>query len=125
MSLFLAGLLFMAAFVFICLSGIWVFSSAIKGRVEPKFRAADAIVNDHRVPDAWLKASQVRHGTEDRAKALCIRNLDELIGFFRTCPFVEGEESREVLLHELQATWAAWKNWTWAEIRAWGVDKAL
>ena len=128
MSLLLAGLAFMAAFVLICLSAIWVFQGAVKSLVEGRFKAADEIVNDHRVPEAWLKASRVGRGpdpgAEDKAKALCLRNLDRLIGYFHNCPFVDSEERREVLLQELHAARATWKNRTWVEIRAGGSDEA-
>ena len=107
MSFLLAGLAFLAAFVLICLSAIWVFQSVIKSQLEGRFKAADEIVNDHRVPEAWLRASRVTRGAgpgvEDKAKALCLRNLDSLISYFRHCPFVDSEESRVVLLQELCA----------------------
>ena len=120
MSLFLAGLAFLAAFVLICLSAMRVFQGALKTRIEERFRAADAIVNDHRVPATWLKASRARRGAgpedEVKAQALCLGKLDELTRYFRTSPFVDGEESREVLLQELQAAREAWEKGTWAEM---------
>ncbi len=128
MSLFLAGVAFLAAFVLICLGAIRVLQSVIQGQVEGRFRAAEAITNDHRVPTTWLQQSRIKPGAgpkaEARAKALCLKKLDALIGYFRGCPFVDSEESRELLLEELGAVRETWQRCTWAGILAWDSDRA-
>jgi hypothetical protein len=128
MNLLLALVVFLAAFVLICLGAIWVLQRSIQGKIEGQFRAAEAIVSHHRIPEAWLKRSRIRPGAspraEDRAKALYLKKLDAMIGYFCSCPFVNGEESREVLLEELGAVRNAWEGCTWAGLLAWGSDRA-
>ena len=134
MNLFLTLAVFLVLFVLICLGGIWVLQRSIQGKIEGQFKAAEAITSDQRVPEAWLKQSRIKPGAssqakaaseaEARAKALVLKKLDTLIGYFRTCPFVDSEESREVLLNELSAVRKAWEGCTWAELLAWGSDRA-
>ena len=128
MNLFLTLVVFLAAFVLICLGAIWVLQRSIQGKIEGQFKAAEAITSDHRVPEAWLKQGRIKPGAssraEARAKALVLKKLDTLIGYFRNCPFVDSEESREVLLNELRAVRKAWEGCTWAGILAWGSDRA-
>jgi len=126
MNLFLTMVVFLAAFVVICLGALWILQRLIQGRVEDKLRAAEVIANGHRVPKAWIKQDQIRPGasprSEARAKERCLKKLDELIVYFRSCPFVDSEESREVLLEELGAVREAWRDCTWTGILAWGSD---
>ena len=67
MNLFLAIVVFLAVFVLISLGAIWMLQRLIQGKVEGQFRAAEAIANGHRVPEAWLKQSRIGPGASSRA----------------------------------------------------------
>jgi hypothetical protein len=128
MNLFLTLAVYLVVFVLISLGAILVLQRSIQGKIEVQFMAAEAITNNHRIPEAWRKQTGVKPGAspqaEARAKALYLKKLDALIDYFRSCPFVDSEESRAELLIELSAVRKAWEGYTWAGISAWGSEQA-
>ena len=95
--------------------------------VEANVRAAEAIVNDERVPDAWaaphrqqietLRRSVGSEAEIERAgrRGLkdCLRQLDRLVQFFEKSNLLDSAESRHVLLTGLQRQRERWVAGGW------------
>ncbi len=95
--------------------------------VEANIRAAESIVNDERVPDAWIAPYCQRIETLRRAVGSeaeieragqrghkdCLRQLDQLVRFFEKTNLVDSAESRHVLLKGLQRQRERWVTGGW------------
>ena len=95
--------------------------------VEANVRAAESIVNDERVPDAW--AAPYRQQIETLRRTLgseaeieragrrghkdCLHRLDQLSQYFEKSDLVDSAESRHVLLKGLQRQRARWVAGGW------------
>ncbi len=95
--------------------------------VEANVRAAEAIVNDERVPDAW--AAPYRRQIEKLRRTVgseaeieragrrghkdCLHRLDQLAQYFEKSDLVDSAESRHVLLKGLQRQRAIWVAGGW------------
>ncbi len=95
--------------------------------VEANVRAAESIVNDERVPEAWtapyrqqietLRRSVGSEAEIERAGRRghkdCLRQLDRLVQYFEKSSLVDSTESRHVLLTGLQRQRARWVAGGW------------
>ncbi len=95
--------------------------------VEANVRAAESIVNDERVPEAWtapyrqqIEALRRSVGSEAeieragrRGHKDCLRQLDRLVQYFEKSSLVDSTESRHVLLSGLQRQRARWVAGGW------------
>ena len=95
--------------------------------VEANVRAAESIVNDERVPDAWtapyrqqIETLRQAVGSEAeieeaarRGHQDCLRRLDRLAHFFEKSDLVDSAESRHVLLKGLQRQRERWVAGGW------------
>ncbi len=95
--------------------------------VEANVRAAESIVNDERVPEAW--AAPYRQQIETLRRTVgseaeieragrrghkdCLRQLDRLVQYFEKSNLVDSTESRHVLLTGLQRQRARWVSGGW------------
>ncbi len=95
--------------------------------VEANVRAAEAIVNDERVPEAW--AAPYRRQIEKLRRTVgseaeieragrrghkdCLHRLDQLAQYFEKSDLVDSAESRHVLLKGLQRQRAIWVAGGW------------
>lgn len=95
--------------------------------VEANVRAAEAIVNDERVPDAW--AAPYRQQIEKLRRTVgseaeieragrrghkdCLHRLDQLAQYFEKSDLVDSAESRHVLLTGLQRQRERWVAGGW------------
>lgn len=95
--------------------------------VEANVRAAESIVNDERVPEAW--AAPYRQQIESLRRAVgseaeieragrrghqdCLRQLDRLVQYFEKSNLVDSAESRHVLLTGLQRQRERWVSGGW------------
>ena len=98
--------------------------------VEANVRAAESIVNDERVPDAW--AAPYRQQIETLRRTVgseaeieeaarrghqdCLRRLDRLVQFFEKSNLVDSAESRHVLLKGLQRQRERWVAGGWQSV---------
>ncbi len=95
--------------------------------VEANVRAAESIVNDERVPEAWaapyrqqietLRRSVGSEAEIERAGRRghrdCLRQLDQLAHYFEKSDLVDSAESRHVLLKGLQRQRELWVAGGW------------
>ena len=95
--------------------------------VEANVRAAEAIVNDESVPEAWaaphrqqIEALRRSVGSEAeieragrRGHKDCLRQLDRLVQFFEKSNLLDSAESRHVLLKGLQRQRERWVAGGW------------
>ena len=95
--------------------------------VEANVRAAEAIVNDESVPEAWaaphrqqIEALRRTVGSEAeieragrRGHKDCLHRLDQLAQYFEKSDLVDSAESRHVLLKGLQRQRAIWVAGGW------------
>lgn len=85
-----------------------------------KHRAAQHIVETGRIPPQWLEAKARAAGAttdvQDVARRAAIEKLDALIAHFTTSPLVEDEETRQLLLGQLNQAHTAWRERPWHEI---------
>ena len=99
----------------------------IAHQVERRFHHADTLVNDGKIPEEWLAPyraeakrlhirgaaqADVRH-VAHKAQTASLRNIDTLISFFESSPFVDNPGSRALLLEELQAQRQRWLQAEW------------
>jgi hypothetical protein len=86
-----------------------------------QFRAGEMIVNG-RIPDQWVVQINRRlasprflrrdvSGTE-----LALDKIDKLVRFYEKSPFFENEETRDLLLNQLQETRERWAKMTWEKL---------
>lgn len=86
------------------------------------FRSAEALLDSDRLPTAWGDELQkmARRGTvrtgliqtspwQEAAKPYLLKNLRALRTFFETCPYVENQEVRELMLQEFDTVTTRWE----------------
>ena len=95
--------------------------------VEANVRAAESIVNDERVPEAWaapyrqqIETLRQSVGTEAEIERVarrghqdCLRRLDRLMQYFEKSNLLDSAESRHVLLTGLQRQRERWVDGGW------------
>lgn len=95
--------------------------------VESRFRAAESIANEERVPQEWLRSFRRRldrieraGGSEarvarsvERARRRCLRRVDDLMRFFEGSPYVDTPSVRHQLLRALQSQRERWEGEEW------------
>jgi hypothetical protein len=120
-------LLWIAAVTFLIKLIIRWAALKVSRQMESRHRAAEAIINQGRVPEAWIgpfrdriDAIRSNGGTNDdverigrRAQKLCLREIDSLIGFFEKGGFVDGSQTRRTLLESLRERRDAWAAGEW------------
>jgi hypothetical protein len=116
--------IFTALILFVYVYGTRLANSAITDQ----FQAAEAITQ-HRFPKKWQRQIALRlrlrqgFGSLGRseldaiAKRLALKKLKTLITFFQKSRFFDSEETREVLLADLERTLTLWQEKSWQEIR--------
>jgi hypothetical protein len=111
------------------LAGItWLFARYMayvtERAVTRHFRAAEEVTEGH-IPRSWL--ADINRRTKARnllqrlrkdvsPKALALDRLEALRRFFEDCPFIANDETRAILLQELDGTREAWEGSSWGEI---------
>lgn len=125
MMVLLLCLSFAASMLLIMLAAIWMLRRMVISCVEQRHRAAEVIINHKQAPKSWTRRllKNMRsnppaaiNSLGEKAKARCLIRLTALIRYFENCPYLEDDESREVLLRELQEIHALWKDKHWREI---------
>ena len=98
--------------------------------IEDKLIAIDQIVNEEKVPDKWSqpftqriekleqtggkqkKIAQVK----EKAKARCIRNLEELITYADKANLASDQTAKSILLQALNQKQEMWQEQMWDEM---------
>jgi hypothetical protein len=102
----------------------------ITHQVERRVNHADMLVNDGQIPEEWLapyraeaKRLRIRGAAQAdvrqvarKAKTASLRNIDTLISFFESSPFVDNPGTRALLLDELQAQRQRWSLAEWESL---------
>lgn len=123
-ALWLAGV---GLFVYLMIKLVRRLAIRFSQGVEANVRAAESIVNDERVPEAWAAPyrQQIENlrrnvGTEAeieragrRGHKDCLHRLDQLAHYFEKSNLVDSAESRHVLLKGLQRQRARWVAGGW------------
>ena len=123
-ALWVAGI---GLFVYLMITLVRRLTIRFSQGVEANVRAAEAIVNDERVPEAW--AAPYRRQIETLRRTVgaeaeieragrrghkdCLRRLDQLAHYFEKSALVDSAESRHVLLKGLQRQRARWVAGGW------------
>ncbi len=98
--------------------------------VTGRFRAAQSILEEGRIPEAWRKRIHARvfHGfaarlglqdrdrMENRAKRMLLGMLEALITYFGSSPFFDDPDTRKLFLEKLAAVRDSWRQKSWKEI---------
>ena len=98
---------------------MWLSERSANASLTERFKDAETVVNEGRVPASWLGRSSLfgafMQGRLGRAfapqgadKTRLLERLDDLILFFETCPFFDSEASRDALL---DALWLERDRW--------------
>jgi len=136
-SFAIALVAFVVAVVLIMRLLIWWTTSTVKGYVESRNRAAEAIADTGRPPEFWthkpkLRIARLRSSpeglakarrAEERAKRMCLRKISKLMAYFKSTTLVEDEATRKILLDELQRAYDSWEKKNWEEIASGGETK--
>ncbi len=99
-------------------------SSYVQHHIAGRLEAIDQIVNEERVPEAWLHSYRQRArklraagATEQqlaalsrRARKQCLVNIRELIRYTEDVKFTDNEETRHFMLGELRRQESRWQD---------------
>ena len=95
--------------------------------MDARFTSLEQIVNDKRVPDAWLrpfrkKLAIARNSGADNAKLTrlgqrtqqrCLRQLESLLNYATSVNFTDTRETKDVIIRELKAQREQWEMMDW------------
>ena len=131
MLLLLGILIVTVSFVGVAFFALWLTNRSAGAAFTDRFQAAEFIIAHHQAPPAWLKhkggfvwlmqdaAKLTRRNpasfTAGHAegfpaeKVRLLKRLDGLIEFFETCPFFEDEETRAMVLAQLNQARTTWR----------------
>ena len=96
--------------------------------VTSKFRAAETLLEDGRIPEGWMEAVERKvfrdwlgrpreeATSESSAREALLEMLDRLIKYFEKCPFFDNPETRELMLSRLREIAESWRAKEWAQI---------
>ena len=91
------------------------------------FREIEALFADNKLPEEWVqnlvkiasgKKRYERLPRKEQAKAFLLLKITDLRKFFQTCRFVESEESRTLLLSQIDKLKETWESADVSEIFA-------
>lgn len=105
---------------------VWLGTKAARVSITEHFIDAEFILNQHRVPERWstrpslftrlMQGSKPKFTKQESSQSFYLEKLDGLIRFFETCPFVQDEETRTVLLEQLTQERNHWQTKAMSEI---------
>lgn len=98
--------------------------------IETKIRAAETLVNAHRLPDEWLVPYRIRlrklqtNGAAENqitqvlesARKDCLQRISSLVHFFKQGAFADSPATRDVLVSALQAEYRRLESQDWQAI---------
>ncbi|MEM7033429.1 MAG: hypothetical protein AAF629_28005 [Chloroflexota bacterium] len=122
MNLFVALLIAVTGFLLII-----KLIASLAGRISEHFltghfRALESLLEDNRLPDAWAnqlqKMAKNPSSFQVEAKPFLLKKIGRLRKHFEGSPFVESDETRALLLEELDEITARWESAALADILA-------
>lgn len=98
--------------------------------IETKIRAAEMLVNAHRLPDEWLTPYRIKlrklqtNGAAENqitrvlesARKDCLQRISRLVDFFKQGAFADSPATRDTLVSALQAEYRRLENQDWQAI---------
>lgn len=124
MQIFLVLLVVVSLFLFIIKIGGSYAGRMTGTMVTDYFKAAEALIEEDTMPAAWLQRlrQMARRGSllqllpgqrswQERGEVYLLKQIHKVRTYFTKCPFVDTEESREILLSELDELIALWVSW--------------
>jgi lipopolysaccharide export LptBFGC system permease protein LptF len=120
----LAFLVFVVIFTLLAFFVNRWLSSYIQGHIAGRLEAIDEIVNEEKVPEAWLRSHRRRArklraaGATDQqllalsrlARKQCLANIQELIRYAEDVKFTDSEATRHFMLDELRKQERRWQD---------------
>jgi hypothetical protein len=108
----------------IMIGAIWGINIAMARMVGDKHQVLQALIETGQVPPEWSRPFQRRiarlthsHDNsaqiaelQERARCHYLRKLDRLVSYVQTSPFVDGEETRNLLLEKLADIRVSWQE---------------
>lgn len=105
------------------LFGKWA-SSYVQHDITSRLEAINAIVNDGRVPEAWLEKFRSRAtklvevgASEEQiaqlgriARKKCLANIQDLIKYIEKMGIADSEDTKKLMLRELRAQEQRWQD---------------
>ncbi len=113
----IAAILFVAVALFLVKMGTRVASRMAGRTVTDRFRAAETLLKLGQVPPEWMQDPRVRTAGAEEGKAILISRLEELTGFFSSCPYFKDGDARSIMLERLGRVadqWRAGSPQAWA-----------
>ena len=110
--------------VLIMIGAIWGINVAMARMVGDKHQVLQALIETGQVPPDWSRPFQRkiarlthRHGNsaqiaalQERARRDYLKKLDVLVSYVQTSPFVDGEDTRNLLLEKLADIRVSWQE---------------
>ena len=108
----------------IMIGAIWGINAAMARMVGDKHHVLQVLVETGQVPPEWSRPFQRkiarlthRPGTtaqiaalQERARRHYLKELDRLVSYVQTSPFVDGDETRNLLLEKLADIRVGWQE---------------
>jgi hypothetical protein len=108
----------------IMIGAIWGLNVAMARMVGDKHHVLQVLVETGQVPPEWSRPFQRKiarlthsHGSsaqiaelQERARRDYLRRLDRLVAYVQTSPYVDGEETRDLLLEKLADIRVDWQE---------------
>ena len=118
---------FSALFALAVKHGISIVGRQLGARVSQRHKWAEEVLQSGKVPQSWYldfaagKGKRFPRGAEDRefrirARRYFLRRLDELVKYFNSAPVFDNDETRRMLIQELQEARRHWANDSWTDI---------
>jgi hypothetical protein len=87
-----------------------VIGTRVSQFVNARHKAAEAILEDGRVPADWAREARSRQHRPKAARRHLQRRLKALHKYFQNSPLVDGEDTRRVLLAALEDASEKWEE---------------
>lgn len=95
--------------------------------LDTRFTSLEQIVNDHRVPDVWLRPFRKKLGAARsagagdanltrlglRAQQRCLRKIEGLLDYATSVNFTDTRETKDIIVKELKAQREQWETMDW------------
>ena len=108
----------------IMIGAIWGINVAMARMVGDKHHVLQVLVESGQVPPEWSRPFQRKiarltrsHGSsaqiaelQEHARRAYLRKLDRLVSYVQTSPFVDGEDTRNLLLEKLADIRVSWQE---------------
>ena len=95
-----------------------------KRMVERRFRTAEVLLKEKKLPDGWARKAVGTERTpatmappqEERARRILLKLLDDLTRYFETSPLFDTKETRDLMVRKLDVVYEDWQKRSVREI---------